>query len=221
MELTPAIPAAPPRKATLEEWLAIPEERRAEPIGGRIIYQGMPKPVHGMTQGDVFALARGSYGRRPGGADKPGGWWISQEVDLHIAGMGCRPDVLGWLRDKHPVLPEPNSRGVVTSAPDWICEVLSPRTAHVDMGEKRVGYHRAGVSHYWLVDPANRTVTVLRWTADGYLVELSAGPGDKVRAPPFVAVEIDVAELFGDDEEEEPGREGVDITVVAGGQPGG
>jgi hypothetical protein len=40
--------------------------------------------------------------------------------------------------------------------------------------------------------------------ADGYLVELAAGPGDKVRAEPFAAVEIDVAELFGDEEAEPP-----------------
>jgi Uma2 family endonuclease len=195
------------RRATIEEWLAIPEERRAELIDGRIVYQGMPGPMHGRTQLGLGSLLRGPYDRRPGGGDRPGGWWLSQEVDMSIAGLGCRPDVLGWRRDKHPAMPEPDERGVVTAVPDWICEVISRTTAHVDLGDKRVGYHRAGVSHYWIVDPLHETLTVLRWTLEGYLVELAAGRGDKIRAAPFEAVEIDIAELFGDDEAEGPPAE--------------
>jgi Uma2 family endonuclease len=191
----------PARRPTIEDWLAIPEERRAELIGGRIVYQGMPGPVHGRTQGRIVALFSDVYDRRPGSGDRPGGWWLSMEVDMEIAGMGCRPDVLGWRREKHVALPKPDARGVVTAVPDWICEVLSTSTAHVDMGDKRLGYHRAGVEHYWLADPQNGTLTVLRWTAEGYLIALVAGRGDKVRATPFEAVEIDVGWLFGDDEE--------------------
>jgi Uma2 family endonuclease len=187
-----------PRPATLEEWLAIPEELRAELINGRIVYQGMPGPVHGRAQLAIGALVRAPYDRRPGGADRPGGWWISMEVDLEIAGMGCRPDVLGWRRDKHPAMPSPSARGVVTATPDWICEVLSRTTAHVDLGEKRVGYHRAEVAHYWLLDAHNETLTVLVWTPQGYLVDLVAGRGDRVRAPPFEAAEIEVTELLED-----------------------
>jgi Uma2 family endonuclease len=112
--------------------------------------------------------------------------------------MGCRPDVLGWRRDKHGYLPKPDARGVVTAVPDWICEVLSPSTSRVDVGEKRVGYHLAGVPHYWLADPSNGTLTALQWTAEGYLWALTAGPGDRVRVPPFADVEIDVSALFGD-----------------------
>jgi Uma2 family endonuclease len=200
--LLPGASARSPRPATLEEWLAIPEELRAELINGRIVYQGMPGPVHGRAQLALGALVRAPYDRRPGGADRPGGWWISMEVDLEIAGLGCRPDVLGWRRDKHTAMPTPSARGVVTVAPDWICEVLSRTTAHLDLGEKRVGYHRAEVAHYWLLDPHNETLTVLVWTPQGYLVDLVAGRGDKVRAPPFEAIEIDVSELLEDIEPE-------------------
>jgi Uma2 family endonuclease len=191
----------PPRTATIEDWLAIPEERRAELIAGRIVYQAMPGPKHGRAQGRVFALASGPYDRRPGDAERPGGWWISLEVDLHVAGMGCRPDVLGWRRDKQPYMPRPDPRGVVTAAPDWICEVLSRSTAHIDLEDKRVGYHQAGVGHYWIADPNNATLTVLEWTPAGYLVARVAGRKERVRAQPFEAVEIDVNDLFGDDEE--------------------
>ncbi|MBK6534188.1 MAG: Uma2 family endonuclease [Deltaproteobacteria bacterium] len=113
-----------------------------------------------------------------------------------IGGMGCRPDLLGWQREKHPRLPSPDARGLVTDVPEWICEVLSPSTAGLDMGAKRSGYHRAGVLWYWLADPIHRTLTVLRRTEPDYLIVLVASLGEQVRAEPFGAVEIDVGELF-------------------------
>jgi Uma2 family endonuclease len=56
--------------------------------------------------------------------------------------------------------------------------------------------HKHEVPHYWLLDPQHRTLTVLRWTADGYLTALTAGGSDRVRAEPFDAVEIDLELLF-------------------------
>ncbi len=52
------------------------------------------------------------------------------------------------------------------------------------------------MTHYWLLDPHNEILTVLQWTSQGYLVALVAGRGDKVRAPPFDAVALDVSELL-------------------------
>lgn len=192
--------SGPLRQATIDSWLAIPEERRAELIDGRIVYQAMPGLVHGRTQGRTISRLSGPYDRHPGGSAGPGGWWISMEVDMEIGGLGCRPDVLGWRRDKHATMPKPDARGVVIAVPDWICEVLSPSTAYIDMGDKRLGYHRAGVTHYWLADPHNGTLTVLQWTAAGYLVALVAGRGETVRVAPFEEIELDIGGLFGDDE---------------------
>ena len=202
METPPVVAARAPRTArpaTIEDWLAIPEEKRAELIDGVIVYQSMPGPKHGRTQSKVCRLIDGPFDGPPGGSDRPGGWWISLEVDMDLAGLGCRPDVLGWRRSRQPSLPEPDKRGVVTAVPDWICEVLSISTAYIDQGQKRRAYHRAGVEHYWLLDPTNRTLTVLERTDRDYLIVLVAGPNDVVRAAPFEAVEIAIAEMFGDD----------------------
>lgn len=184
------------RRVTIEEWLAIPDERRAELIDGKIVYQGMPGPLHGKAQGKTFAQVDGPFGRTPGDRGRPGGWWISLEVDLEIAGFGCRPDILGWRRDKHPRLPEPDPRGVVVAVPEWICEVLSPRTASMDLGKKRRAYHSAGVAHYWILDPTNATLTVLEHAERDYLIVLGAGRGEVVNAPPFEGASLDLDEIF-------------------------
>lgn len=53
-------------------------------------------------------------------------------------------------------------------APDWIVEVLSPRTAAKDQREKRDAYERAGVQEYWLVHPTDQTLMVYRLTDGAY-----------------------------------------------------
>jgi Uma2 family endonuclease len=187
---------------TIAGWLAVPEEARAELIGGRLVYQGMPGPRHGRAQLGAGSRLRDPYDRKPSGAGKPGGWWQSQEVDMYIGGIGCRPDLVGWRRDRFPRLPEPDARGVVTGVPDWICEVLSPSTRQTDWGSKRLAYHQAGVPFYWLLDPDSETLTVLHRAEQGYLVVLVAGKDEAVRAPPFDAVEIVVGEMLGEEREE-------------------
>lgn len=53
-------------------------------------------------------------------------------------------------------------------APDWIAEVLSPSTASYDRTTKLRAYERAGVPEVWLIDPADRTVTIYRLAAGHY-----------------------------------------------------
>lgn len=194
-------PRRPSHPATVADWLAVPEEARAELIDGRLVFHAMRGPQHGIAQAGVAAVVRSGYHRRRGEADGLGGWWISQEVDMLMGDLACRPDLLGWERARHPRLPSPDDRGLVTEAPQWICGVLSPSTAAIDLGRKRSAYHRAGVDWYWLADPANRTLTVLRRAEADYLVVLAGGVGDVLRAEPFAGVDLDVSALFAFEEE--------------------
>lgn len=75
--------------------------------------------------------------------------------------------------------------------------MLSPSNAQNDLVKKFRGYHRAGVPHYWIADPGNRMLSVFRHQPDGYLAVLVAGADDVVRAEPFEAIEIRVADLLG------------------------
>jgi len=47
-------------------------------------------------------------------------------------------------------------------APDWIIEVLSPRTAAKDQILKRDLYEKHGVREYWLLHPIDRVLTIYR-----------------------------------------------------------
>lgn len=78
-------------------------------------------------------------------------------------------------------------------APDWIAEVLSPSTARYDRTTKLRAYERAGVPEVWLIDPADRTVTIYRIAGGRYThpVVLELGGRTAIAAVPGVSIDWD------------------------------
>lgn len=184
------------RKATLEDFWAIPEDRRFhELIAGELTPKAAPSGEHGSAQTNVVLAVGPSY-QRPAGRGGPGGWWLACEVEVLFGDEIVRPDVLGWRREhciERPVgFP-------IKLRPDWICEITSPTNVTNDTVKKLRLYHRVAVPHYWIVNPQDATLTVMRWSDAGYVTVLTAERGETVRAEPFGEVEIIVGTLFGDD----------------------
>lgn len=189
--------------STLEDLFAIPEEeRRHELIEGAIAEKGAASGEHGSAQRKLSAYID-PFERRPGGR-WPGGWWFVTEVEIFFDPANTlRPDVAGWRRERVPERP----RGTpIRIRPDWVCEILSTNRRNDLVKKKRV-YHRHQVPHYWIVDPAEETVSVCRWAPDGYIEILAAERGERVHAEPFDAIPLQVGILFGDEEEDEPARD--------------
>jgi Uma2 family endonuclease len=86
--------------------------------------------------------------------------------------------------------------------PDWVGEILSPRNEKRDLVDKMRSLHKAGVPYYWILNPVEQILVVHRLEPAGYLVALTAGADEVVRAEPFDAVDLAVAVLFGADDEE-------------------
>lgn len=182
--------------ATLDDLLAIPEERRQrfELIEGMIEDRGATSGEHGSAQRKLSGYVD-PFDRKPGGRS-PGGWWFATEVDIYFDQANTfRPDLAGWRRDR---VPEQPRGAVVKERPDWICEVLSTNKRNDLVKKKRV-YHRHQVPHYWIVDPLEEMLVVLRWMSDGYIEVMAAERGDVIHAEPFEAKALHVGVLFGDD----------------------
>ncbi len=188
-------PGSKDTRHTLPEWLAQPIESRLELIDGKFVEKAPPSPEHANAQGTAIGELRGAFHRR-GGKGQPGGWWILPEVDIVLGDHGFRPDLAGWRRDRVPEMP---SGRPVTIRPDWLCEVLSPSNAGTDTITKMHRYHRAGVPHYWVIDPTTETLGVWRHAPEGYLNIMVAERDDVVRAEPFEAIELRIGLFFGDD----------------------
>ena len=137
--------------ATLEDLLAIPEGQRFhELLAGEIVQKAMPSIPHGDAQLRLGAFVQPI--RRGGGGSGSGGWVFAAEAEIQVDRFNVvRPDVAGWRRERMPTSPRAFPCPVL---PDWICEILSPSTARVDLWEKLGLYHAA--------DGARRAVRSLR-----------------------------------------------------------
>jgi Uma2 family endonuclease len=179
--------------ATAADLLSLPEQVRAEIVAGVIVEKAAPSFEHGDAQSSLAAALKDPFQRGRGG---PGGWWIATEVEIELETHEVyRPDLAGWRRER--VRERPRGRPIRVRA-DWVCEILSTSNAEVDLGTKLFSYHRAGIPHYWIVDPDHETVTIYRWNREGYLVAASAGRGERIRAEPFDAIELETDLLFGE-----------------------
>jgi Uma2 family endonuclease len=181
--------------ATVKDLATLPEDVAAEVIDGELVEKAAPTLAHGEAQGELVARLRTHF-RGPPGDGGRGGWVIAPEVEVEYEPrQAYRHDIVGWHRERAPK--DPFERPV-RIRPDWVCEVVSPSNASNDTVKKLRTLQRHGLPHYWLVEPERQTLTVLRWTAEGFLTVLTATGGEVVRAEPFEALELPVAALFGE-----------------------
>lgn len=185
------------RNATYDDYLALPDEQKAELIDGVLYLMSGPKGRHirvasvlGATLGFRFGL------RDTASPDGPGGWWVLYEPEVHLRldRRVVRPDLAGWRRERMAAPPTDSHKFM--TVPDWVCEVLSPSTASKDTIVKMPRYLEAGVAWAWLIDPVAKRVDVFR-AGEGEWLEAGSFETDAVaRIPPFDAVELDLGALW-------------------------
>lgn len=183
-----AEPRPEKRPATYADLLALPDGVRGEIIDGELYTSPRPRFTHAHIELTLGGDVQGAYGRGRGG---PGGWWILVEPGVEVLrSPEFSPDVAGWQRERMPV--PPSLGEPIRVVPDWACEILSPSTRSFDMLVKRRFYAEIGVTWLWYVDPEARTLSVYR-RHEGHWLELGVwGNEEKVRAEPFVEVELDL-----------------------------
>jgi Uma2 family endonuclease len=179
------------RRASYDDLLAVPDNLVAEIVDGELYTSPRPAAPHALATSALGAELGPPFQRGRGG---PGGWWILDEPELHFGEDVLVPDLAGWRRERLPVVPD---QPFFTLAPDWVCEVLSPSTERLDRARKLPAYAGAGVRHVWLVNPATRTLEVLRREGERFVLAAVHSADDIVRAEPFEAIELDLLALWG------------------------
>ena len=183
---------APGRPATYDDLLALPDNVVGEIVGGELHVSPRPAPRHAVASSALGGHLGPPFHRGHGG---PGGWWILDEPELHLRADVVVPDLAGWRRNRMPVIPD---TAYFETAPDWICEVVSPGTARLDRHGKLDVYARAGVAHAWLVDPLARTLEVLQLEHGRWVILAVLAGDDDACVPPFTDITIPLASLWAD-----------------------
>ena len=148
------------RKYTLDDYYALPDEKRVELIDGVFYDMSAPSAIHQLILGDLYILFRECADRH----GMPCHVFLSPfdvRLDRDEYTM-VQPDLVIFCHDF-----DINMK-CYEGAPDLAVEILSPSTRSKDMILKLYKYQNAGVREYWVVDPKTRTVTVHFFEEEDY-----------------------------------------------------
>jgi Uma2 family endonuclease len=166
-------------RMTEAEFLALPESNEhIELVDGEVVFIPGPTLLHQLL---VKALLRAldDWSR-----EHPPALAASAPLDVRRGPARIlQPDLVLWrqgLVDRSTP---------IQAAPTLCVEILS-KNATYDRIAKRLLYAEGGVLEYWLVDPATRTVEVVRG------LETVAMVGEVLRSAELPGFSLDVASLF-------------------------
>ncbi len=148
---------------TLEDYYAMPEDRRIELIDGVIYDMAAPTFTHQGLIGEIHGMLR-AYIRGNKGSCMPFMAPVDVRLDRDDKTI-VQPDVLVVCRENFLQGDVRRLEG----APDFVCEVLSPSTRRKDLITKLAKYSNAGVREYWIVDPDTKKVIVYDFEGDSVI----------------------------------------------------
>lgn len=148
------------RKYTIDDYYAIPEDRRVELIDGVIYDMGAPSLSHQRILGDLFVLFRECASKH------------NMPCEVYLSPCDVRLDKDNYTMvqpDLLVICGEYDENGIrYEGAPELVVEILSPSSRSKDMVLKLYKYQNAGVKEYWIIDPKHRTVYIHQFSDEDY-----------------------------------------------------
>ena len=152
--MTPSIPSVP--EITLEEFLQLPETKPAsEYINGVIYQKPMPQAQHSWIRGQL-----GTTINQEGKFDKIVAAFF--ELTCNFGGSSIVPDIAVFEWHRIPRKPNGRLENLVTIAPDWTIEILSPDQIVNQMMRRIIFCLNRGTQIAWLVDPEDESVIIFK-----------------------------------------------------------
>ena len=177
-------------KYTYEDYLNTPEGERYELLDGELILVASPNMAH---QGNQARLGSRMF---IFSEDNDLGRVFFSSTDVVLSDDSgtdvVQPDILFISKKREDIITDANVQG----APDMVVEILSPSTSSRDWRYKRGLYAKYGVKEYWIVDPANRIVSVML-LKDGVLEIAGAYvEGDTLASAALAGFTVGVEDIF-------------------------
>lgn len=175
---------------TYADYVKIPEEPgyRFEVLEGILVREPSPSMHH---QRVVLALSRqlANFFEE----FDPEGELFTAPLDVTLAaGTVLQPDILFISGSRRGIMCEERIDGPC----DLVVEVMSPANRRKDRLRKMEIYRKAGIPHYWLVDPDENTLEAFALKDGSYALVTAGGPGDSFAHTDFPGLDLDLARVF-------------------------
>lgn len=141
-----------PETITLEQYEALPEEKRVEVFDGIVYDMASPSQIHQSILLELSTLLN-SYVKSHKGDCKIFPAPFDVKLSDHPLTI-VQPDIM-IVCDKNKL-----DGKRCNGAPDFVIEIISPSNPADDYVRKLYYYKNYGVREYWIVDPHRKTVTV-------------------------------------------------------------
>ena len=147
-------------RMTAEQFLQLGEDPvgvRLELVNGEVAVSPSPVPSHSWVVIQIIFLLEQHNRLHDLGE-------LYQDVDTILDRFTVRrPDVLFFFNHRTNFVGDKAMEG----PPDLAVEVISPSSMEIDRVDKFAEYRDAGVAHYWIIDPTQRTIDAWSGLEDG------------------------------------------------------
>jgi Uma2 family endonuclease len=103
-----------------------------------------------------------------------------------------QPDIAFFSNQRLAVLTDAGAEG----APNFVVEILSPRTAQLDRVPKRRVYARSGVDELWIISPVKQMIEVFRLQQDADQPAVVHGAKARFTSACFLGLTFRATQIF-------------------------
>ena len=127
----------------------IEEDDKAEFINGDIIFQSPARLIHNVVVKNILKSLDNHV------LENNLGFVGSEKLLVTLTRNDYEPDIVFFKKDKSKYFKQDQ---IQFPAPDFVVEVLSKSTQHIDRGVKFKDYASHNIEEYWIIDADNKSV---------------------------------------------------------------
>src|SRR6266567_2255005 len=173
---------------TVEDYRLLPDAGpRYQLIEGDLFMAPAPNRYHQEISGNIYLLLAKYLEKHPIGKLYAAPFDVYlDEINVH------QPDLVFVSKKNQSILTYAGAEG----APDFLVEILSPKTAGLDKKPKRRVAARSGVKELWIVDPETKLIHVYFMHKFFVFHEATSTEKDRFSSPHFPGLMIKGATVF-------------------------
>ncbi len=175
---------------TYKDYLKLPEKPgyRYEILEGCLVKESSPSLHHQRVSRELTYQLKTFFDELDSGGEI-----FNAPLDITLGDNNVvQPDILFVSSASKDIMREERIDGPC----DLVVEIMSPSNYRKDRVKKMEIYRKAGIPHYWLLDPEENILEVYMLKVNNYLLVFTGGPGDEFKHPEFSELRLNLDKVF-------------------------